>query len=136
MRVKHKKWADGKLACSICLSCLPFYTPTFPPDPFFFILFLFFSHCRQAVASLADCLAVFLFISILSCLSPCLSTIYSKARINRESIWTCCGMPFGTLNAGQPWAAICAILCHRGTAMGHCQWHTNIHLSIRSFLFL
>lgn len=48
-----------------------------------------------------------------------------------ESIWTCCGMPFGTLNGSQPWAAICATLCHRGTALGHRQWHTN-HPPIQS----
>lgn len=40
------------------------------------------------------------------------------------SIWSCCGMPFGPLNASQLRAAICATLCHRGLALGLHQHHS------------
>lgn len=90
------------------------------------------SLCRQAVVFLRSRLALPLFVSLLPCLSCCLSSVYSKAeikpraRVHLDLLWHAIWY-----SERQPWATICATLCHRGIALGHRQWHTN-HLSTHS----
>lgn len=68
--------------------------------------------------------SAFHFISMLS-LFCSLSSVFSQAKKKKKnpkwalgSIWSCCGMSFGPLNASQSRAAICATLCHRGMEPG------------------
>lgn len=122
-------------ASLIHLFILFFTQPLLPPSLSFLKLF---SHCRQTVVSLPYAslfFLLFLYYSVFFTIYPP-SIQRQKIKWEPESIWTCCGMPFGTLNASQPWATICAILCHRGTAVGHCQWHTTIHLPIHPCIHL
>lgn len=118
-----------------CLSCLPFHTL-----PLSLQIFVFSSQagcCRSVLMPLFSFFS-FLYSSVSLTVYP--PSIHKqklkKKSLESESIWTCCGMPFGALNASQHWATICTALCPQRYCSGafasgsRLSIYAAIHLSI------